>query len=297
MRTERNLMRLTYQKSTTAGSLRAERSNPIFGQRLLRRFALRNDRSRPPALFRRNGRLQHEQRGWWFVLFLALVVPWWWPNGLHAEARQTLTVQMVEAVLRHHVLQQGPWQSAQVEVVVRSLPPVSLPTGPVQLQVLRPREGITPGVQSFHLAVKVEGKQIKTVWARAEIQVFDDVMVTSRALAYAEAITPADVRLERREVSALHTRTFTKLEDVDARQAARAIRVNEILTPTMVQLPQVIRPRSLVTLVYENAKLRVEAPGEAMDGGKVGDVIRVKNLSSGQLLQGQVRDSREVIIR
>ena len=219
------------------------------------------------------------------------------PREAYAVQGQVLTADKVEAMLRHFVLQQGPWQPAQIEVAVRSFSPLPLPSGPVDVQILRPRKGITPGVHSFLLAVEVGGKRVKTVWARADIQVFDEVMVTSRTLAHAETITPADVRLERREIGTLLTRPFTKFEEVAERQAARAIQVNQILTPAMVQLPQVIRPGSLVTLVYESARLRIEASGQAVEGGKVGDVIRVKNLSSGQLLEGQVIDSREVIIR
>lgn len=298
MRTKHNVMRSTDRGSLAGVSLRAERSNSIFGQRLLRPpWLLAMTIPDHQTLFQTNGSLQHKDCDWRLVLLIVLLLSWWFPNGLHAEAKQTLAVQTVTAALHQHVLQQGPWQPTQVEVEVRSLPSVPLPPGPVQLQILRPGKGITPGVQSFQLAVRAAGKPFKTVWVRAEVRIFDNVMVTSRPLAHAETISPTDVRFERREVGTLHTRTFTRIEEVDALQAARAIKVNEILTPRMVQSPQVIRPRTLVTVVYETARLRVETRGQALDGGKVGEVIRIKNLSSGELLEGQVRNAREVIVR
>jgi len=219
------------------------------------------------------------------------------PCEAYAVQGQILTADDVAAMIRHVMLQQGPWQMEQIEVTVRSFAPVSLPTGSVTVRVLQPRKGIAAGVQSFQLGFVVGGRQVKTVWAQAEVQIFDEVMVTSKPLAYLEAITPENVRRARREVSTLFTRPFTKIEDVAARQAARAIPVNQILTPTMVQLPQVVRSGSPVTLVYENARVRAEAAGQAVEGGKVGDVIRVKNISSGQILEGQVVNSHEVIIR
>jgi len=64
----------------------------------------------------------------------------------------------------------------------------------------------------------------------------------------------------------------------------------------MVQMPQVIHPGHLVTLVYENGRVRVEAQGQALESGKIGEIVRVKNLSSGEVLQGQVVNSRTVTI-
>lgn len=216
--------------------------------------------------------------------------------GQHAITGQMLTEDSVATLIHRYVVQQGPWLPEQVEIALRSFSPVSLPNGPIDLQVLRPSQGVTPGVQSFLLCVMLGGKQIKTVWIRAEVRIFDDVMVTSRPLAYLEPITPDAVRVERREVGSLFARPYTKLEDVTTRQAARAIRVNQILTPALVQLPQVTRPGSPVTLVYETARLRIEVPGEAVEGGKIGDVIRVKNLSSGQLLEGQLIGAHIVMV-
>jgi len=230
------------------------------------------------------------------LLHLALCLCYGVPCEAYAVEGQVLMEENVAVVLRQYVLQQGLWQPAQIEVAVRSFAPLSLPAGPATVRVLQPRKGVAPGVQSFLLEVVVGGRQVKTFWARAEVQIFDEVMVTSRPLAYLEAITTENVRLERREIGTLFTRPFTKIEEVADRQAARAIQVNQILTPTMVQLPQVVRPGSPVTLVYESARLRVEAAGQAVEGGKVGDVIRVKNLSSGQILEGQVTSSRIVII-
>jgi flagella basal body P-ring formation protein FlgA len=51
---------------------------------------------------------------------------------------------------------------------------------------------------------------------------------------------------------------------------------------------------SSVTLVYETGSLRIETPGTAEEGGRVGDFIQVKNASSGKVLRGLVVDGRIV---
>lgn len=237
-------------------------------------------------------------QAFFLCLWLVLTIPslLCHPTAANAETPRSLTAEAVGSLLRDYVAQQGLWQPSQVEVAVHSIPPITLPPGPVKLQILKPRAGITPGIQSF--LVGAEGKEHpgKTGWARADIQIFDNVMVSARPLAYRESITPEAVRLERRDISTLFTRPFTKMADLTSHQAARAIPANVILTPTMVQMPQVIQPGHLVTLVYDTGRLRVEAQGQALDAGKIGEVVRVKNLSSGEILRGQVVNSRMVTI-
>ncbi len=230
----------------------------------------------------------------WLLLTVSLIIGF--PTRLHADTGRPLTAEAVGSLLRDYVVQQGLWKPNQVEVAVQSIPPILLPPGPVKLQILKPRTGITPGVQSFLLGTAGQDRPGKTGWARADIQIFDNVMVSARPLTYQEAITPEAVRLERREISTLFTRPFTKIEDLASHQAARAIPANVILTPTMVQMPLVIQPGNLVTLVYETGRLRVEAQGQALEAGKIGETVRVKNLSSGEILRGQVLNARIVAI-
>jgi flagella basal body P-ring formation protein FlgA len=47
-------------------------------------------------------------------------------------------------------------------------------------------------------------------------------------------------------------------------------------------------------MVFESAGLRVETAGVAEEAGKIGDLVQVKNPSSGKLLRATVLDGRTV---
>lgn len=207
-----------------------------------------------------------------------------------------LTRDKVERVLRQHVLQSGPWKPENVEVRIVSFQPISLPPGQVNFRIVRPVQGITPGVQSFLVAADIAGREATRLWLRAEIKTFDDVVVTSFPLGIRELVKAQDVRLERRDISSLSVRPFVQIDDVVGQQAVRAIEVNEILTQKSVDRPKLVRRGSSITLVYETGSLRVEAPGTAEENGKVGDMIQVKNPTSGKALRGLVLDGRTVRI-
>jgi flagella basal body P-ring formation protein FlgA len=198
--------------------------------------------------------------------------------------------------LRRHAAAYSSWDVANVEVRVLPFRPVPLPEGAAKLRVLRPLNGISPGQQSFLVAAESGGKEHLRLWVRAELRVFEEVVVSSQALASQDIVKASDVRLERREIAGLQGRPFYRIDEVVGQQVARAIPVNETLTQKKLERPTVMRRGSAVTLVYETGALRVETPGIAEENGKTGELIQVKNPSSGKLLRGRVLDGRMVRI-
>jgi flagella basal body P-ring formation protein FlgA len=210
------------------------------------------------------------------------------------HAGQVLTREQIEAALQQHVLERGPWQADQVELTVRSFSPLSLPDGEVDVEVLKPTDGVTPGPRRFLLAISVNGEEVERRWIQAELRVFADVIVAARSLAYHETITIDDIRMGRRELNTFSLRALTDPQEVMGRHAVRTIEMNEVLTPAMVSLPQVVQRGNRVSLVFESVGLRAEIAGRAMQAGKIGERIRVENTSSGKIIEGQILDAHTV---
>jgi flagella basal body P-ring formation protein FlgA len=207
-----------------------------------------------------------------------------------------LTSERVAAAVQAHAAAYSSWEAENVEVRVLPFRPVPLPEGATKLRVLRPSNGISPGQQSFLIAAESGGKEHVRLWVKAEVRVFEEVVVSSQALASQEIVKASDVRLERRDIAGLQARPFYRIDEVIGQQVARAIPVNETLTQKKLERPTVMRRGSAVTLVYETGALRVETPGIAEENGKAGELIQVKNPSSGKLLRGRVLDGRMVRI-
>jgi flagellar basal body P-ring formation protein FlgA len=231
----------------------------------------------------------------WLFLGLSILVVNAGP-GRAADPGVLLSAERLERVLRQHVLQNGPWKPENVEVRIVSFHPVLLPPGQVNFRIVRPAKGITPGLQSFLLAADIGSREATRLWVRVEIKTFEDVVVTSFPLGIREIVQAKDVRLERRDISSLSAKPFTTIDDVVGQQAVRTIDVNEVLTQKSVDRPKLMRRGSSITLVYETGGLRVEAPGTAEENGKAGDLIQVKNPTSGKALRGLVIDGRTVKI-
>jgi flagella basal body P-ring formation protein FlgA len=204
-----------------------------------------------------------------------------------------LTPETIVTALQRHALNNSSWKAENVEVRVLSYQPVSLHSL-VTLRILRPSNGVTPGPQSFFIAAESDGKDQARFWVKAEVRVFEEVVVSSRSLVLNEIVTATDVRLERRDVSLLNARPFYRIDDVVGHQVLRAISVNETLTQKSLDRPILMRRGNAVMLVYETGVLRVETPGTAEENGRAGELIQVKNPVSGRVLRGRVLDDRTV---
>lgn len=228
-----------------------------------------------------------------------------WPNVIAAialllaitapcGAAVILTPEKIAIVLQRHAVENSSWKAENIEVRVLSFQPVSLNSESANLRVLRPVNGISPGQQSFLIAAESGGKEQAQLWVKADVRLFEKVVVSSQPMVLNEIVSGRDVRLERRDVSALNARPFYRVDDVVGQQVSRAISVNETLTQRNLDRPTVMRRGSAVMLVYETGALRVETPGTAEENGRAGELIQVKNPASGKLLRGKILDGRTV---
>jgi flagella basal body P-ring formation protein FlgA len=205
-----------------------------------------------------------------------------------------LTQEKAQLVVERHVLKHSPWKRDQIEVTVRPFKPLPLPEGASELRVIVPADKVAPGLQNFLLAAGGQGKEQARTWVRAEIRLFEDVLVSLRPIGRDRAILPEDVGVERRDIGALSTRPLSAKRQIAGKLAARAIGINEILTEPMIAAPKVIERGNALTLIYETPSLKIETPGRAMEDGRIGDVIPVRNPRSGKIVEGKVVDARTV---
>jgi flagella basal body P-ring formation protein FlgA len=205
-----------------------------------------------------------------------------------------ITKETLEPVLRRYLAQTGPWTAENIEVHVLPIQVPAAPLGAVIFKVLQPSSIPSSGTYNFLVAAQIAGREEARFWVKSEIRVFDQAVVAITPLGKQDLISAADVRLERREIASRSSRPFTRIDDVIGKQSTRAIAVNEVLTQASVDRPTIVKRGSPVTLVFENAGLRVETKGVAEEAGKIGDLVQVKNPSSGKLLRGTVLDGRNV---
>jgi flagella basal body P-ring formation protein FlgA len=86
------------------------------------------------------------------------------------------------------------------------------------------------------------------------------------------------------------------LQDVVGKVVRKDVAAGTIFTNQVLDSPQVVRRGEVVTIIGESQQLSVRAKGRAEEPGRLGERIRVRNLSSDREIVGTVAENRVVVV-
>lgn len=142
-------------------------------------------------------------------------------------------------------------------------------------------------------AVELEDKrrQIKNVFVAFRVMHKKKVYVLKEAMKRGEIIT--EDRVTPREVILNdYKRGYpSEAEDVVGKQLKRDLNAGTAITKDMMEDYFVIKRSDIVVITMEHKRLVVRAKGRAIERGRIGDVIKVKNLTSQKEVLGRVTGS------
>lgn len=127
-----------------------------------------------------------------------------------------------------------------------------------------------------------------TVRVPVSVKMFTNVLVTSRPLARGDGIGAADVHGEERDVAGLAYGYVAGLDQVEGRSLARPLSAGTVLTPGMLAGRQAVRTGDAVSMEASIEGVTIHAEGVALGAGDTGSRIKVRNASSGKVLDAVV---------
>ena len=143
-------------------------------------------------------------------------------------------------------------------------------------------------------AIYVDGVLNRRATSYYRLTVYDRVLVAMTDIRAETPISAANARIEERAVDTLPEMTLTDFARLDGRVAGRYIRKDVTITPSMLAMPLVIRAGNAVELVLDANGIVIRAEGVALEPGRIGYEIRVRNVRSGKILRGKVIDAATV---
>ena len=89
---------------------------------------------------------------------------------------------------------------------------------------------------------------------------------------------------------------FGSLADVIGRKATRTIYRDQLIKPHHVTTLWLIEADQNVLIVNKTGKIRVETIGLALENGQKNDIIKVKNVTSGEIISGIVETEKNISV-
>lgn len=120
------------------------------------------------------------------------------------------------------------------------------------------------------------------------------VVALKRPKLAGDRLAPADLMQVQADSSGLPLGYFTDPDELTGTVLKRALGAGVILTNQVLQSAQGIVRGQAVTLMAETGGVEVRMKGRAMSEGGVNQRIKVRNESSGKILEGIARSSQLV---
>lgn len=126
---------------------------------------------------------------------------------------------------------------------------------------------------------------------RAEVSAL--VVVAAAPVQANRVIAEAEVVQERRTLVDMDD-ALPSPEAVVGQASTRALRTGQVVSPRWLAQPLVLKRGDSVTIVARNEGVEVQVAGEALEPGRRGDVVRVRNVGTGKVIRARVLDAAVV---
>jgi len=218
------------------------------------------------------------------------------PNEVTIKlAKCTVETDEIVRAARDAVTELLPKDVKDVEII-----PVRSPRQPVKLDGVRKEHiKLVPLIKALDrlsgtiqvpVEVYAQGRVQSRQYVTLELRLFQVAPIAKRRIEAGETLTPENIAFRRIPIDG--RTSLPDKEQVIGRKARRTIRPLQVvrladLEPDRQDQP-VIRPREVVELVVQRPGLRVTARGESLETGRIGDLIRVRNVDSRAIIVGRV---------
>jgi flagella basal body P-ring formation protein FlgA len=132
------------------------------------------------------------------------------------------------------------------------------------------------GEVSWNVTVFADKSQQRTQVA-ATARAWQTQLLVAKPMAFKQPIREEDVVERRVLIDHLLDDTVLEKSQAIGQQAARDLKPGTVLTAKMVDAIQLVRPGQFVTVVYRQGAVELKTVARALDGGSLGQTVRVKN--------------------
>ena len=137
----------------------------------------------------------------------------------------------------------------------------------------------------------------RSFWVQAKFSVQKMVVVSKGLIDRGEIIASDKVQTKLLWLSPSKAGKVLGYEDVVGKVATRRIQPGAIITSGMVKKPLAVRRGELVKFLLREGAVEIEGVARAMRNASVGEIVELKNLSSGRIFSGEVIGEGRVVVR
>ena len=208
---------------------------------------------------------------------------------------QVLTGKVIQESARNYLLKEMDWNPSDVEVSVDYTgKDISLPEGELNLEYQLAGKKRPIGRIPLSLILRVDGEMKRKVWLNASVNVFFDVVQTTRPVPRNRVLKPGDVEIVRVMSSRPLRNIIYDPSEVIGQKTVRDIDHGQNISPYMVKRVPLVKRGDRVMIIAEGGRLRITAPGVVKEPGFKDTIVQVENQQTKKIIHGTVIDAKTI---
>lgn len=229
-----------------------------------------------------------------FIFLLLICLSRWvvadaWYEQLQSSLKQTLSTQVV------HMAQKMGLNDYHYNIDLNfldsrlNLAPCQVP---LNIEAPQPLE-----LGRSHIKVACKDTSPWALNVPTDIHLFADVVVLNQPVSKDQIISESELSLQRQNLADLRNGYYLKKEQVIGKQSKRALAGMTVLNSYLILPALMIHKGDKVMIIASKGSMSVKMPGEALNDGREGRQIRVKNSRSERIICAQVVGPGEVLVQ
>ena len=166
--------------------------------------------------------------------------------------------------------------------------PLTFPETGFEYEIVAPRQWEGWGNVNMAVLVRQKDKVVRNIPVKVDVEAQTDMVVTLHQIESGDVIAPADVAVQKREITYGFQHAARLVGDVVGKKARTTLRVNQPVRNDQVEKVPLIKSGQLVTIIVENESMKISVAGKARSSGAEGDTIKVLNLTSQKEIPARV---------
>lgn len=214
-----------------------------------------------------------------------------------ADGTKSLFLSEVEGMIKEYLVRNTPWTEEQIKIKnITVSNKIILPDNWNYNITPAPRSSMI-GRSAFLLDITNEDNSIQSSWVSADIEVWVDVLLSSKPLKEKQMVEEDKIYMGKKELSKLPAGYIDDIKQVSGKRVKRFIGANSILTENILEEPPVFKRGDKVFIIAESDVLKVTAVGVAGEDGYRGRTVRITNIYSKKEVIGDVIDNGTVSVK
>lgn len=144
----------------------------------------------------------------------------------------------------------------------------------------------SPTLGATNIGVRCLNPEAWTIYVRAHVTAQREVPVLSRAIARNSILKPSDLVFTEQPLDAEQNGVIYDAEQLVGMELTRSLNAGATIRTNQIRPPKVIIRGQQVILIAGEGGLNVSMQGKALTDASAGERVKVKNINSGQQVEG-----------